>query len=156
MNYFLRHNYILKMEKELFSSCYLGYIDKLKDIIENEGNVHVTDEYENTLVHSAAKHNHYKLIWYLRKKDASLDSKNKDGDTPLHIACKNHSINSVRELLKYASNSRVKNLEGKTPFSYLTENERESMNDYRDRLYRLGKYELKPRPEIPHCFGKSR
>jgi ankyrin repeat protein len=144
------------MEKEIFSSCYLGYIDKLKDIIEKGGNVNVTDEYDNTLVHSVVKHDHYKLIWYLRKKGVPLDSKNKDGDTPLHIACKNHSINTVRELLKYTSNSRVKNLEGKTSFSYLTEKERENMNDYVDRIYRLGKYEFKPKPEIPHRFGQIR
>ncbi len=144
------------MEHEIFHSCYLGYIDKVKDILENEGNAHIKDSEDNNLIHSAAKHDHYKLIWYLRKKDVSLISKNKYGDTPLHVACKNHSLNSARYILRFMNNIKIKNLEGKTAFDYLNPYEKESMNNFFDKVHGLGKYEYKPKSEVHHFFGAVR
>jgi ankyrin repeat protein len=144
------------MENELFCSCFSGYIDKIKDVLENGGNVNTSDEHGNTLVHIASKNNQYKVLWYLRKKDAKLNTKNKDGDTPLHVACKNHSLFAAKELIKYISNIKVKNLEGKIPFDYLTKSEKEIMENAYDRLNGMGKYEYKPVYKILHWFGPVR
>lgn len=141
------------MESTIFSVCEKGDLSTLKEIIDNGVNIHSIDEHGNSLVHVIAKYNHHKLFWYLHKKDITVNVKNKDGDTPLHVACKHHSLRTIIELLRYVSNPRDKNLEGKTAFDYLTSQEKEIMQHEYDRIYGLGKYAYQEKSETPHMFG---
>lgn len=49
-------------------------------------------------MHSAAYHDNHYLIVFLRKKGFDLEERDKDGNTPLHVACAQKS-DKVAEML---------------------------------------------------------
>jgi ankyrin repeat protein len=136
---------------------FFDYKQKLKDILEeNNGDVNEKDEDGNTLLHYASKHNLLSLVWKLKKKDADFSIVNSIGDTPLHVACKHHNLDVTEEIFRKYSRKNSKNLEGKKPLDYLTDNEKKSFGKFEDRFLGLGEYEYKPRPEAEHHFGNSK
>lgn len=133
---------------------FFDYERKLKEIFElNIGDVNESDEYGNTLLHYAAKHNLTKLVWKLKRKHANFSVVNLNGDTPFHIACKNHNLLVVEEIYRQTSKKHIKNKEGKTGLDYLTKIEKERFENFEDRFRGFGKYEYKPKPEPFHHFG---
>jgi ankyrin repeat protein len=133
---------------------FFDYKQKLKEILEeNNGDVNEKDEDGNTLLHYASKHNLLSLLWKLKKKDADFSIVNSIGDTPLHVACKHHNLHIAEEIFRHYSKNNIKNLEGKKPLDYFTDNERISFRNFEDRFLGFGKYEYKPKPESNHFFG---
>jgi ankyrin repeat protein len=127
---------------------------KLKDIIEdNIGDVNEVDEYGNTLLHYAAKQSNPKLVWLLNRKNINFSIKNNIGDTALHVACKHHNLYTAEELFRKMNTRNIKNSEGKRPDEYLTKLEKQAFEHFEDRLLGFGKYQYKPKKEVPHYFG---
>lgn len=59
------------------------YSDSIQEIIQ------LTDSYENSPLHTAAKAGHVNIVDLLIKKGADIRAKNGEGYTPLHLACAN-------------------------------------------------------------------
>ena len=139
--------------KDLFVNSLDGYLEKVKDFLENGGNKNIIDEQGNNLVHMTVKFNHVRVFWLLRKKGFDINKQNNIGDTPLHIAAKKGYMDLFQHIYRIDCKYQTKNLEGKTAFQYLTETQMKSFKDFKNRFFGLGKYSVKPRPETPHSFG---
>lgn len=103
----------------------------------------------NTIVHNLVLEDD---INSLRKINIEflINKKNDNGDTPLHLACKNHNLKIAEFIYRYGGSIYIKNNENKTPLDYLNTMEILYMNELRDRLHGLGKYEYIQRPESKH------
>jgi ankyrin repeat protein len=79
--------------------------------------VHHTNKIGDKLIHTALKQatHHPEIIDRILARGICINSKNGDGDTPLHIAVKNGNIQSVRKMLEYDVDITAKNKDGKTP-----------------------------------------
>jgi ankyrin repeat protein len=141
--------------KDLFINSLDGYLEKVKDFLENGGNKDITDDQGNNLVHMSVKFNHLRVFWLLRRKGFDINKQNDIGDTPLHIAAKKGNMEMFQHIYRIDCKYQIKNLEGKTALQYLSEKQKESFKDFKDRLLGLGKYAFKPKPEVPHVFGNN-
>ena len=103
----------------------------------------------NTIIHNLVLEND---IYSLRKIniDFLINKKNNDGDTGLHLACKNHNLKIAELLYRKGASIYIKNNENKTPLEYLYSSEVTYMYELKDRVQGLGVYEYKPRPEPVH------
>ena len=103
----------------------------------------------NTIIHNLVLEND---IYSLRKINVEflINKKNNDGDTPLHLACKNHNLKIAEIIFRSGGSIYIKNNENKTPFEYLNSLELAYMNELRDRVHGLGIYEYKPKSEAIH------
>jgi ankyrin repeat protein len=144
-----------RKEEFLFLDSLDGYIEKLKDFLENGGDPNVTDIHGNTLLHMASKYKQAKIVWMLMRRNVKLDIQNNIGDTALHIACKKGCMSVAEELYRKGTKTKILNNEGKTAFFYLTAKQRKDMTEFSSKLYCTGKYEMKVKPETPHVFGMS-
>jgi ankyrin repeat protein len=143
------------MEQELFLDSLDGYIEKLKDFLENGGNKNITDIHGNTLLHMAVKYNQVRIVWLLIRKGIHLDFQNNIGDTALHLACKKGYSHIIEEIYRRGAKVHIKNDEGKIALSYLNTKQRSLFDDFKERFHGLGKYEFKQKPETPHIFMGS-
>lgn len=69
------------------------------------GNVKLIDKHGNTTLHYAAEANFKEIIGFLINSGVDVNSKNKDGNTPLLSAVRAGNSGFVEELLKYGSSS---------------------------------------------------
>lgn len=63
------------------------------------------DEAGNTVLHLAAKLNNTMLVSFFMAKGADPELKNDEGDTPLHVAIRNKSIDAAKTLAALAPNT---------------------------------------------------
>ncbi|MCO4753983.1 MAG: trypsin-like peptidase domain-containing protein [Bacteriovoracaceae bacterium] len=85
----------------------------------------VYDNSKNSIVHIAAKNNRFALLKELAALGVDLDVKDLNGNTALHLAAKEGSVERALALIKLGSSSLVKNNKGLRPIdmaSYLTIN----------------------------------
>ncbi|WP_412470332.1 ankyrin repeat domain-containing protein [Oceanospirillum sp. RT-1-3] len=61
------------------------------------------------------------IRYYIAKKGADVNEKNKRGDTPLHIAIKNKRFDNVRALLGMKADPNIPDANGKTVAQYAQE-----------------------------------
>jgi ankyrin repeat protein len=122
------------------------------DLTENIRDLNEKDNEGNTFLHKATKTNDIKFAWYLHKLNPNMNFNicNNTNDTPLHIACKYHHMDLVEHIFRYGGKREAINNEGKKPFEYLTSKELKEINEFRDKIYGMGKYEYKPKPERKH------
>ena len=72
----------------IFISMFLiNLIDVLELLLDNNANVHMVDGDNRSLLHIACDNGDILLVKYLCEKGVSLKGKDKNGWTPLHIAC---------------------------------------------------------------------
>ena len=70
---------------------------------------------ENTPLHLAAKYGHNDTIAQLLScKDCDATAQNKEGDTPLHLACYRRSLEAVKLLLELRCTTNIPNKKGET------------------------------------------
>ncbi len=124
----------------------------MMDLTEKIRDLNEKDNEGNTFLHMAAKTNDIKFAWYLHKLNPNMNFNvyNNVNNTPLHIACKYHHMDLVKHIYRYRGKIELVNNEGKKPFDYLTDKELIEMNEFRDKIFCLGKYGYKPRPEGKH------
>lgn len=70
-------------------------------------NVNVQNINLQTPLHLAVERQHTQLVRLLVKKKASLNIADKDGDTPLHEALRNHTLSQLRQLQDLQDIGRV-------------------------------------------------
>ncbi len=63
------------------------FLDILELLLANGANVHITDGDNRSLLHIACDNGDISFVKYLVEKGVSLKGKDKNGWTPLHIAC---------------------------------------------------------------------
>lgn len=83
----------------------------------NKVNVYLThDDYENTLLHLAARNKSSpKILAMLLAVKPNLEVRNADGDKPLHVACRYGNMPVVEQLVKLGAEVNPKNNKGETP-----------------------------------------
>ena len=76
--------------------------------------INAADEDGNTVLHIAAKIDDEELVTYFIFKGADPELKNFEGDTPLHVAIKNHSMRAAKALSAVSSTLFSRDSEGIT------------------------------------------
>ena len=75
---------------------------------ENRWIVHVYDGMKLTALHWAAKRDNPQLVRTLIRYGCFIDGKDAVGRTPLFLAARNDSINSLKELVKHNASPYTK------------------------------------------------
>ncbi len=114
--------------------------------------MYIVDDQDNTELHIAAQNNQLQKVWAIMKKNINLNLKNKAGETALHSACKYHNMDIVEYIVRFGGNLNIKNNEGKTPLDYLTESEKNQLEEFQDRVFGLGKYKYTEEEKVSHNF----
>lgn len=82
----------------------------------NKVNVFLThDDYENTLLHLAARYYKRKILAMLLAVKPNLEVRNAEGDRPLHVACRYGNMSVIEQLVKLGAQINPKNNKGETP-----------------------------------------
>jgi hypothetical protein len=83
----------------------------------NKVNVYLThDDYENTLLHLAARNKSSpKILAMLLAVKPNLEVRNNEGEKPLHVACRYGNIPVIEQLIKLGAEVNPKNNKGETP-----------------------------------------
>jgi len=82
-------------------------ITTIKHLIETS-NININKKHgllDKTLLHQAVCHNNIQIVKYLIDHGADLDQTDKYNSTPLHDACRNGDINTIKYLTKSNSNN---------------------------------------------------
>lgn len=72
-------------------------------------------DYENSVLNQVASYGNARLINELIKHGATIDTRNKRGQTPLHTAVEAENIDVVEVLLKHGANTSVADNNNETP-----------------------------------------
>lgn len=83
----------------------------------NKVNVYLThDDYENTLLHLAARNKSTpKILAMLLAVKPNLEVRNAEGDKPIHVACRYGNMTVIEQLVKLGAEINPKNNKGETP-----------------------------------------
>jgi len=129
------HRLILNIwyDTSKYNKFYFQYLDTFYDITQQ-------DKYKNTYLHYLAQHGYIRKTTdplssdYLFKKKIDVNVQNINGDTALHIRCKDSYINSNCLSIKYFPKNnetlKIRNNNGKTPLDILHDQFRMFMKNY--------------------------
>lgn len=83
----------------------------------NKVNVYLThDDYENTLLHLAARNKSSpKILAMLLAVKPNIEARNAEGDKPLHVACRYGNMPVIEQLVKLGAELNIGNNKGETP-----------------------------------------
>jgi len=110
------YSFYIYNQTSLHYAVMYQYIDLVDFLLENNAPLfHYS--WECTPLHIAAENGNTEIITKLVKKGASLTDYNKNGNTPLIVACMNNRIEAAKLLLKYGSHP---NETGEFIFFYIT------------------------------------
>ncbi len=92
-------------------------------LLDYKANIQAVDNEHNTVLHHAANAGSTKIVEELIKinPEIMIDAKNKEGQTPLHLAGKNNDISTVEALLRAGADVTIKDNKGKKPVDYVLE-----------------------------------
>lgn len=97
-------------------AAYRGNIFIVRSLIECGADIFVKNLKGLNVLHMAAQGNNPNLIIYFKKKyNVSILSKDNNGNIPLHWACYHSSEDAINFLLSYMEDINIQNNEGKTP-----------------------------------------
>ncbi len=111
---------------ELYYACIQDNFNLIQDIIESNAHKAITllnsqiphEHLNNSLLHTAAKHNSINAALVLLDQHANINAKNKLAMTPLHYAIHNKHISMITLLLFYNASRNIQDLRGKNAFDY--------------------------------------
>ena len=86
-----------------------GQTDKARSLFQIDTDINATDSDGNTLLHLCAALNDSSSIEYFLFKGADSEIKNKNGDTPLHVAIENDAYSAAKLLAAVDSNLFARN-----------------------------------------------
>ena len=76
------------------------------------------DNWNNSLIHIAAKSNNKELISFLNQNSVNLDIQNQNGETALHLVCGQQSNSEIAKFLVLSgASTSIKNALGDTPIT---------------------------------------
>ena len=109
----------------LLLSCAKGYAKVCQLLLQSGSFPRVVNEEGNTVVHLCAKHGHSELMDMLLDLEIPyINVPNSEGDTPLHLAVKNNHTEVAAVLIRKGSSIATKNSAGKSPFSLISQDEK--------------------------------
>ena len=84
------------LNEQLHYAAYEGYTEELVRLLGEGANPNWQDGYGWTALHVACITNHHQILTILvNSKQANINIKDRDKDTPLHLACRNGSFECV-------------------------------------------------------------
>lgn len=91
-------------ETPLHWACRAGHIENIKILLEANADTHKMDFEGNSILHFAVEAGDYKVTRFLLKNSlCAVDCKNKQGVTPLAIACRDREYRIVKLLKRNGS-----------------------------------------------------
>ena len=99
----------------IFEAILFNKYQLVKDYLNNGGDVNSIDEYNETLLHKAARIGDIEAAKYLIEKGANINSIDADGGTPLHYAACNAHLETVKLLIDNGANINAQDFDSKTP-----------------------------------------
>ena len=105
-------------------ACYHGWLDIVKDFVENyEMSPELATGYRETPLHCACQGGHGDTVQYLAKeKGCNVKIRNADECAPLHYSCQYEHLDIVRFFLnELKANAEVHDEDKRTPLHYATQ-----------------------------------
>mmetsp|Transcript_1118 Transcript_1118/g.1783 ORF Transcript_1118/g.1783 Transcript_1118/m.1783 type:complete len:325 (+) Transcript_1118:861-1835(+) len=103
-----------------------GYTKVIQFLFKQRVNPCTLNYTGNTIAHEAAANNHSELLELLLTLEYPfLNSRNKEGNTPLHLAVIGNHYESALVLLKRGASMSAMNTQGKTPVELATQEEKD-------------------------------
>jgi ankyrin repeat protein len=110
----------------------------LELLLSKGANVHMIDGENRSLLHIACDNGDISLVKYLVEKGVSLKSKDKNGWTPLHIACgPADDYELVHYLIQNGADSYSRDMNQYTPFHLATQFKAKKVEHYLKTLNNL-------------------
>jgi ankyrin len=107
----------------LLVACERGSLEMVKLLLSHKGMLSAVDDDDNTALHYASGAGNWQLIQFLLEQGlkSQLKTRNKNLQTPLHLACEQPFIRSVSVLLEAGSLVSVVDKEGNSPLQEAVE-----------------------------------
>ena len=104
-------------ERPLHLAARKQFVDLVQLLVDHDADTNVVDKDGYTPLHDANRFggDDPAVSKILLKFEAKVDAANRNGDQPLHLACRNSKIKSARLLLSNGASARASNNDGKTP-----------------------------------------
>ncbi len=105
----------------LYTAAYVGYLQKVKNLIDAGMDVNAKNIDGQTGLHGAAKYCHMDVIEFLLNNGARINEKENNGETALHYAARCNGVPSatpkdlITLLLSKGAGVNEKNIRGETP-----------------------------------------
>ena len=99
---------------DIFRACEYGYVDFVKQYIEDGGDVHVRKD-DWSLLHHTSLNGNLKVCQLLIEHGNDVNDTTSSRYTPLHLACINGNFEVCKLLLQSGANSTITNSYGQTP-----------------------------------------
>lgn len=114
------------MVVEFLQTVSYGNLDKVKEMIaSNPSIVNSQDELGFSVLHNLMCEEQFELLEYLIKKGADVNLKNKEGLSPIHLACYSENI---RILLESGADIQSQDKQGDTPLHSLVKEGKEKID----------------------------
>ena len=129
-----------------FEAVKKGHLGLLRDLLPEDGggseDWNMVDEMDRTLVHYAAERGHVRIVLYLINGGTIPTQKDKDGNTPAHLALRSGREGVVVWLWKKGAKQSIlsdKNNHGEIVFDQLSERGKQSLRMYQQSLLPIPK-----------------
>lgn len=124
----------ISLGSAVFSSCMSNNIHPLTFLLEHGAKLSYKDKNGCGLLHAACmvQGPTIKVIQYLIDQGLLVNSVDKYGNTPLHLACTSHNFKAIELLLSHSADVNAPNSNGETPLVYSAKN-----GQFHLKLYRL-------------------
>ena len=106
----------------LHMACSRSNIATVQLLMDHGADTNVVNKLGQTLLHTAAggKEDCPELCEVLLKHDAKIDVVDKDGNQPLHVACKRSFTETVKLMVSHGADTNAVNKHGQTPLHIVT------------------------------------
>lgn len=140
-NYYNKHILAKMLETQkiplgdvLFSTCMSNNVNPIKFLEEHGAKLSYKNRKGSGLIHAACSVQgpSIKVIQYLIDRGLPVNTVDKYGNTPLHLACASHNFKAIELLLSHSADVNTKNSNGETPLVYSAKS-----GQFHLKLYRL-------------------
>lgn len=95
--------------KDIFEAAMRNDCQYVIKYYKLNGDINITDERKETLLHKASRNNNYEIVDLLIKLGVSVDALNISGDSPLHLAVKFKNDEVALKLILEGANVNIQN-----------------------------------------------
>ena len=89
----------------------------VKLLLDYNADIHVRDDLNRGLLHSAAIDGYEGIVQLLLERGLEVDAQDQNGKTPLHDAGRNGNYKVARQLLNSGADQSIKDKQGRTPWT---------------------------------------
>uniref|UniRef100_A0A914GXX0 Uncharacterized protein n=1 Tax=Globodera rostochiensis TaxID=31243 RepID=A0A914GXX0_GLORO len=104
-------------QSALHFACSKDHLGVARELIDNGADLNAQDERGTTPLHKAASQGHQRIVNLLmgNREKLQIDLPNREGDTPLHLACEDQQMDVALFLVRSGANLEKKNRQNQTP-----------------------------------------